>query len=64
MSQLVDHRHCEVCGKIVDVGERWCGPACIEKHEEAQRLKKRQAIIIVLMVLFVLLLPQTLRYLG
>lgn len=57
MAGIVDHRHCEVCGNIVDVGERWCSPECIEKHDEAQKLKKRQAILIVAMVLFVLFMP-------
>ncbi len=61
MSQIVDHRHCEVCGNIVDVGERWCSPECKEKYDDGQKLKKRQALLIVLMVLFVLILPYTLE---
>lgn len=61
--QIVNHAHCEVCGRVVEVGQRVCSPECQTKLDEAQRIKKRSAILIVLMVLFVLLLPNVAQYL-
>lgn len=55
--RIVQHAHCEICGKVVNAGTRWCSPDCTAQYEEGQKLKKRQAILIVLMVLFVLGMP-------
>lgn len=51
------HQHCEVCGKVVAVDTRFCSPECTERHEEAQRYKKRQmwillGIVVVILVVF------------
>ncbi len=57
MSQIIEHAHCEVCQRVVDPGDRVCSDECQARLDEAQKLKKKSAILIVLMAVFVLLLP-------
>lgn len=57
MSQIVEHAHCEVCQRVVDPGRRVCSDECQAKLDEAQKTKKKTALLIVLMAVFVLLLP-------
>lgn len=57
---IQEHAHCEICGKVVEVGERWCGKTCEEKHDENQAEKKKAmykmvAIIGVVLAVFTLL---------
>ncbi len=55
---MEDHKHCEVCGKVVDVSERTCSLECAEKLEEAQRMKKRTAILFVVLIVAVVVLTK------
>jgi predicted nucleic acid-binding Zn ribbon protein len=48
MNQVVEHAHCEICGRVVKVGTRFCSDECTKKHEEALAYKKRQARILLL----------------
>lgn len=62
MSQIVEHAHCEICQRVVTPGKRVCSEECQAKLDEAQRMKKKTAILIVLMAVFVLLLPNLGRF--
>jgi len=44
---LPEHKHCEVCGRSIAVGNRVCGPACQRKFDEAVRARKRSVYIFV-----------------
>lgn len=55
MATLPDHGHCEVCGRVVDVGERWCGAECREKHAAIIKKKKRDAAVFVAVVALLLI---------
>lgn len=52
---LAAHQHCEICGKVVGVGERWCSSECETKHAEAQRYKKRQMWILLALIVGILI---------
>lgn len=56
--QIVDHKHCEVCGKVVDVRDRTCSLECAEKLEDAQKQKKRSAILFVLLIVAAVILTK------
>ena len=57
---VLEHAHCEMCGKPVPVGERRCGSAdCEEKYNAALRAKKRGMYMFVGLI-FLLLVISTL----
>ncbi len=58
MSQIVDHAHCEICQKVVSPGERTCSLECSEKLQEATKMKKRSAIILVVVVVGAIILTK------
>lgn len=62
--QVPAHRHCDICGKVVAVGDRWCSSECEEKHDEAQNFKKKQALKTVLLVVALFLLMQLILNFG
>lgn len=56
--QIVDHKHCEICGKVVDPSERWCSVECHDKHDDVQKQKKRSAILFVIIIVAVVILTK------
>ncbi|MGB0652609.1 MAG: DUF2116 family Zn-ribbon domain-containing protein [Thermoplasmatota archaeon] len=46
-----EHAHCEICGMTVTVGTRVCSPACQEKLDEATKMKKRSAYLVLGLVI-------------
>ncbi len=61
MSQVVQHAHCEMCGRVVSVGDRVCGSECQKKLDEAVAYKKRQAIKFIVVIVALLILFQLIR---
>ena len=37
------HSHCEVCGRAIPEGERFCSPQCQEEYES--RVRKQRLIV-------------------
>ncbi len=58
MTQITDHKHCEICGKVVDPADRWCSPECQEKHDDVQKQKKRSAILLVAIIVIAIVLTK------
>lgn len=50
------HQHCEICQKVVDVETRFCSESCQARYDEAQKMKKRSLLQIVLLVVAMSLL--------
>lgn len=59
--QIAEHNHCEVCGRVVKGGQRWCGDECKEKHDAAMREKKKWMWIWVAAIAATLLLFNLIR---
>jgi len=53
------HSHCEVCGKAIPEGERFCSPKCQREYEE--RVRKQRRLI---RVLYLSLAVLVLSYVG
>ena len=53
-----DHRHCMVCGKVVDPGKFFCSPPCEEVFKLHQKRMRRARLFMMasLIAIFVLLL--------
>ncbi len=58
MNQIIDHKHCEICGKIIEPTERWCSTECKDTHDEVQRGKKRSAILFVVIIVAAIVLTK------
>jgi predicted nucleic acid-binding Zn ribbon protein len=58
MAQIVEHKHCEVCGAVVDPSERTCSLKCSEALQDVQRQKKRTAILFVIMIVGAVILTK------
>ncbi len=56
--EIINHKHCEICGKVVDPSERWCSTECSDKHDEVQKQKKRSAILFVIIIVAVVILSK------
>ncbi|HQF17599.1 MAG: hypothetical protein A4E45_01476 [Methanosaeta sp. PtaB.Bin039] len=55
MNKIPSHRHCLVCGKMVDVDEdNFCDELCRAKYRSAQ--KRQQMLFFVFLVLMVLII--------
>lgn len=53
-----DHRHCKVCGKVVDADEEYCSDKCRTRREDAARSRRNftyllYGIMFLLVVVFV-----------
>ncbi len=55
------HGHCEICGTVVEEGKRWCSDECKGRYDEAQKLKKRQMLIMVAVIVGALLYVNLVR---
>lgn len=58
---VAKHAHCEICGDVVAVGERWCSETCEQKHEEIQAQKKKSMWKFVALLAGLLILLQLFR---
>jgi predicted nucleic acid-binding Zn ribbon protein len=48
-----DHRHCEICGRVVPPNERYCSPKCEEKAaKERKSMERFRKIWIAILVAF------------
>jgi predicted nucleic acid-binding Zn ribbon protein len=55
VSNLPEHRHCEVCGRSVAMGNRVCSPECQKKFDDAVKQRKRSVWIFVGLIALLLL---------
>ncbi len=62
---MEDHKHCEICGKVVTTEDRFCSEACVREHEDIVRMKKRNMTlwVVVLAVMAALWQAQRLGFL-
>lgn len=56
VSNLPEHRHCDVCGRSIAMGNRVCSPDCQKRFDEAIRMKKRSVYIFVGLFALILVL--------
>ncbi len=56
--RVVDHAHCEICGRVVRIGDRVCSPECQEKLDEVQRMKKRSMFMMIGIIVAAVLLSK------
>jgi predicted nucleic acid-binding Zn ribbon protein len=59
-----DHRHCKVCGKVVDPGEETCSKACRAKREQLAQTRRTYTYLIygaILLLVIVLLASEFFR---
>ncbi len=58
MVEVSDHRHCQVCGKVIPPDQTFCSKACREKFESIMRKRKRLLLIlyVLLIVVFALII--------
>ena len=64
---VTDHRHCEVCGKVIPPGERYCSPKCEEKAaKERQSMERLRKVWIAMIIIFIALMivPYLFQILG
>lgn len=53
--QIVEHAHCEICGRVVRVDERFCSDECKEQNLANLRQKRKQMWIFVAIIVGVVL---------
>lgn len=62
MPSVEDHGHCEICSRVVPIGERFCDRAeCLEQHQRNLADKKKQVYLFVAMIAALVLLSVLLR---
>jgi len=47
VSNLPEHRHCDVCGRSIAMGNKVCSPECQKRFDEAVKARKRSVYIFV-----------------
>lgn len=55
VSNLPEHRHCEVCGRSIAMGNRVCSPECQKRLDDAVKQRKRSVYIFVGLIALLLL---------
>ncbi|MCA1819123.1 MAG: DUF2116 family Zn-ribbon domain-containing protein [Halobacteriales archaeon] len=53
---MPEHRHCEVCGRSILMGNRVCSPECQKRFDEALKARKRSVYIFVGLFALILIL--------
>lgn len=53
-----NHAHCEVCGRVIALGEKYCSLKCEEKVLERRRAEERYrkiwlAILVILLIMMI-----------
>jgi predicted nucleic acid-binding Zn ribbon protein len=58
-----EHRHCKVCGKVIDVDEEVCSDACRTRREASARGRRNLTYLMYGMIalLLIVLLASSLR---
>lgn len=57
LTSVPEHKHCEICGKPIPVGDRLCGSdACLKAWKDALKAKKRGMYMFVGLILILLLM--------
>ncbi|HEV2316223.1 MAG TPA: DUF2116 family Zn-ribbon domain-containing protein [Thermoplasmata archaeon] len=56
MSDLDDHRHCKVCGKVVDPQDEFCSKGCRRKRDEQLQNRRNLTYLIYASIAFVILI--------
>jgi predicted nucleic acid-binding Zn ribbon protein len=51
-----DHRHCKVCGKVVEPEVEFCSKTCRRKREEQNQNRKNLTYLIYASIAFVILI--------
>ncbi len=51
-----DHRHCPVCGKVVEKEKLFCSPPCEELFRTQQERMRRARLFSLLLILLLLIL--------
>ena len=58
--KLLQHKHCQICGRAVPLGEDYCGDECKKKMEDVVKRKRFwMYIFYALMAAFIVLLMFT-----
>ena len=53
VTDVPDHRHCEICGRVVPPNEKYCSPKCEEKAvKERKSMERFRKIWIAILVAF------------
>ncbi len=56
LASLPEHKHCEICGRPIPVGDRLCGSdECKKKWDEALKAKKRGMYMLIGVILLAML---------
>jgi len=61
---LIEHRHCIVCGKPVNLDKIFCGDDCKKEFEKISKKRKVQVVVLVLIYIsffLVFIIPQLFR---
>ena len=56
VANLPEHRHCDVCGRSIPMGNRVCSPECQKRFDEALRARKRSVWIFIGLFALILIL--------
>ena len=56
LTNVIEHRHCEICQRAIPLGDRLCGSdECKAKWDEALRAKKRGMYMLIGVILLAML---------
>lgn len=47
VANLPEHRHCDVCGRSIAMGNKVCSPECQKRFDEAVKARKRSVYIFI-----------------
>lgn len=58
-----EHSHCSICGTPIDVGGSLCEKReCLDKHQEAQAIKKRSVYLMIGLIVAAVLLSKFVQF--
>jgi len=61
MAGVEEHGHCEICSRVVPLGERFCDRAeCLEQHQRNVSEKKRQVWLLIGLIVAAVVLSKIL----
>lgn len=54
-----DHAHCEICQRVVAIGERFCDRReCLDQHDKNVKEKKRQVFLLIAILVGVIIITK------
>jgi predicted nucleic acid-binding Zn ribbon protein len=56
VSESEDHRHCKVCGKVVEPEDEFCSKGCRRKRDEQNQNRRNLTYLIYASIAFVVLI--------